>query len=238
MAPPDTAKPYASEEALVHLMNPLAPSMRQISAADAIANRRSRRGYSSEAISSQELSFLLWSTQGISGVVRDSEGQPAYSQRTVPSAGGRYPIETYVAVQRVAELPPGIYRYIPARHMLLRLRATDELGKELLAACYNRSFVGDAAAVFIWAAVPYRTEWRYTYLAHRMIAMEAGHIGQALYIAAEATGLGACTLLGYDQAKMDTMIGVDGHDEFTVYMATVGKRKQAEGASPSPDIEP
>ena len=75
---------------------------------------------------------------------------------------------------------------------------------------------------FIWAAIPERTEWKYAYLSARLIAMEAGHVCQNLYLAAGAAGAGCCALLGYDQASVDRLLGVDGRDEFAVYLAAVG----------------
>jgi SagB-type dehydrogenase family enzyme len=86
----------------------------------------------------------------------------------------------------------------------------------------------DAAAVFIWAAIPYRTEWKYAYLSPRMIAMEAGHVCQNLYLSAESIGAGACAMLAYDQASIDALIGVDGKDEFALYLACVGRLAKGE----------
>jgi SagB-type dehydrogenase family enzyme len=225
-APPAPEKSYPDEAERIDLVNPGTFKAGRMPLVEAIEKRRSRRDYAETPIDKQALSFLLWSTQGISKFVKDGNNDAALSLRTVPSAGGRYPIETYLAINNVEGISPGIYRYLVSRHQLLPVRVNDTIRDELQTACYNRKFVGRAGVVFIWAAVPARTEWRYAYLAHRMIAMEAGHIGQSLYLAAEAAGLGACTLLGYDQAKMDSMIGVDGKDEFTIYMATVGKRIQ------------
>jgi len=78
--------------------------------------------------------------------------------------------------------------------------------------------------MFVWATVPERTEWKYGYIAHRMIAIEAGHVCQNLYLAAESIDAGACAMLGYSQPHMDALIGVDGKDEFTIYTAAVGKK--------------
>jgi SagB-type dehydrogenase family enzyme len=83
--------------------------------------------------------------------------------------------------------------------------------------------VGDAAVVFIWSAIPGRTEWKYAYLAHRMIAMEAGHVCQNLYLAAQSCGLGVCALLSYHQPQVDELLELDGIEEFTLYLACVGK---------------
>jgi nitroreductase len=76
--------------------------------------------------------------------------------------------------------------------------------------------------VFVWTTIPYRTEWRYSIVAHKMIAQESGHVCQNLYLACEAIGAGACAIT-YDQAKIDAILGVDGKDEFAIYVAPVGK---------------
>ena len=73
--------------------------------------------------------------------------------------------------------------------------------------------------------MPYRTEWKYTYLAHRMIAMEAGHVCENLYLAAQSCGTGCCAALSYDQPHVDELLGVDGQEEFALYVACVGKPK-------------
>ncbi len=60
------------------------------------------------------------------------------------------------------------------------------------------------------------------------IAMEAGHICQNLYLAAESIGGGACAILGYDQASIDEFVGVDGKEEFVIYLSPAGKIEQKE----------
>ena len=80
-----------------------------------------------------------------------------------------------------------------------------------------------AAVVFVWTAIPYRAEWRYSIIAHKDIAIEAGHICQNLYLVCEAVGAGTCAVTSYHQKKIDELIGVDGEEEFTVYLAPVGK---------------
>jgi SagB-type dehydrogenase family enzyme len=190
---------------------------------EAIAGRRSRREFSEAELSLEELSFLLWATQGITGELRDEKGAVVERFRAAPSAGARYPLETYLAVHRVKGLPPGLYRYLPNDHQLLVVREDAELSGKLQAACYGTPSVGNAAVIFLWSAVPYRTEWKYTYLSHRMIAMEAGHVCENLYLATESCGTGCCAVLSYDQPRVDALLGVDGEEEFTLYAACVGK---------------
>ena len=84
-------------------------------------------------------------------------------------------------------------------------------------------FIKEAALVFIWTAIPYRSEWRYHKAAARLIALDAGHVCQNLYTAAGAIGIGACAVGAFDQIKMNEILNVDGEDEFVIYMAPVGK---------------
>jgi len=190
---------------------------------EAIAARRSTRTFTGASLSLEELSFLLWATQGITGEQRDEAGAVLQRFRAAPSAGARYPLETYLAIHRVEGLAPGIYRYLPGDHQLALVREDAQVSESLQAACYGTPAVGGAAVVFIWSAVPYRTEWKYTYLAHRMIAMEAGHVCENLYLAAQSCGTGCCAVLSYDQRRVDELLGVDGREEFAIYMACVGK---------------
>ena len=76
---------------------------------------------------------------------------------------------------------------------------------------------------FVWTAIPYRMEWRYGMAAHKVIAIDAGHVCQNLYLACEAVDAGTCAIAAYDQERMDRLLGVDGSEEFTVYLASVGK---------------
>jgi SagB-type dehydrogenase family enzyme len=138
----------------------------------------------------------------------------------VPSAGTRHPFETYLLVNRVRRLGPGLYRYLSVEHKLLFLRAGAELASQVADAF--PPWVLRSAVVFVWTAIPYRSEWRYSIVAHKMIAQESGHVCQNLYLACEAMAAGACAMT-YDQAKVDAVLGVDGTDEFAVYVAPVGK---------------
>lgn len=185
----------------------------------AIARRKSRRRYSDANLGVAELSFLLWATQGIHRVVG-----PGTALRTVPSAGARHSFETYLAIQRVTGVTAGLYRFLPLENQLVQLHEVDHLGATLAKATYGQSFVGSAAVTFIWACIPYRSEWRYGLTAHRVILLDAGHLCQNLYLACEAIEAGTCAIAAYDQQAMDELVRLDGEDEFVVYLAPVGKR--------------
>jgi len=172
----------------------------------------------------EELSFLLWATQGVVGIA--AGGHTAW--RTVPSAGSRHPFETYLFINRVQQVGQGLYRYLPFEHQLCFLRAEPQMGRAIGTGCNGQTFAGTAAVTFIWTAIPYRTEWRYGPISPKLIALDAGHLCQNLYLAAEAIGGGACAIAAYQQAALDAVLGVDGVEEFTVYVAPVGKIKDIE----------
>lgn len=189
-----------------------------MSTADAILGRESVRAYARTPLRMAELAALLWATQG----VREILG-PDCALRTVPSAGARHAFETYVAVDRVDGLEPGLYRYLPFDGELARLSANPHIGRQAAQACLGQSFVATAAAVFFWTAIPARMEWRYDLAAHKVIAIDAGHVGQNLYLACTAIGIGTCAIAAYDQCACDRLLGIDGSDEFTLYVSPVGK---------------
>jgi SagB-type dehydrogenase family enzyme len=185
---------------------------------DAIDRRHSQRRFKSEALSVAQLSFLLWATQGIK-----KELAPGTALRTVPSAGCRHAFETYLLVTRVDGLAAGVYRYLPKAHALTEIYRDEDLIEKITPATLGQAFIASAPVTFVWTAIPYRAEWRYTTSAHRVILMDAGHVCQNLYLAAEAAGCGTCAVAAYHQELMDELVRVDGNDEFTVYMAPVGR---------------
>ncbi|HOH31219.1 MAG TPA: SagB/ThcOx family dehydrogenase [Candidatus Hydrogenedentes bacterium] len=184
----------------------------------AIAGRESVRRFSETSLSLEELSMLLYATQGVRKVLG-----PECALRVVPSAGARHAFESYVAVSRVDDLTPGLYRYLPFDNQLARLYEDKKIGRRTAEACHWQQFAGKAAAVFFWTAVPSRMEWRYAEAAHKVIAVDAGHVCQNLYLAVQAIGAGTCAIAAYNQAACDSLLGVDGSEEFTVYIAPVGK---------------
>jgi SagB-type dehydrogenase family enzyme len=218
--PPE--KPYPEGAVLIALPAPKDLALGEMPLVEAIRRRRSRRRFTGEPLALDELSFLLWATQGVSKVMSKN----ASSLRTVPSGGGRHPFETTLLVNRIAGLEPGLYHYLPLEHKLYLLRQEAGLVEQVNEACYGQ-YVRDSAVVFIWTVIPYRTEWRYTSLSPKIIAMDAGHLCQNLYLASEAIGAGTCAIGAYDQQKMDAVLGVDGEDEFAIYVAPVGKSESA-----------
>ncbi len=217
--PPPIEKPYPAGSARIDLVKKEdLESICGIDLFSAINNRKSHRDFSNEPLTLKELSLLLWATQGIRGKINEFA-----TFRTVPSAGCRHAIETYICVLNVTGLETGIYRYLPIEHQLLVLAVDKALPEKLVAATLNQAFTVRAAVTFAWTAVPYRMEWRYDIAAHKVIALDAGHVCQNLYLAGEAIGCGTCAVAAYHQELMDELLDVDGVDEFTLYMAAIGR---------------
>ena len=184
-----------------------------------LKGRRSRRKYIQQALSLQELAFLLWSSQGV-----DRKMDNNYATfRPVASAGARHPFETYLWVFNVEGLKKGVYRYLALTHQLMFVKEVEALEEKANDATLGQKFVGDSAVTFVWSCIPYRGEWRYNITSHKAMLLDAGHICQNLYIACEAMGSGTCAIAAYDQKLCDELINADGIDEFTVYLAPVAK---------------
>ena len=189
-----------------------------------LKKRKSSRVYTQENMSLLQLSFLLWAAQGIKSI----RGRSYATIRTAPCGGARHPFETYLLVRQVEGLLPGVYHYLPMTHQLELLSAQEDpqalldFAEESL--CGQR-WAAKANVVFYWSFVPYRSEWRYGIFAHKLIMADVGHVGENLYLACAALGLGTCGIGAYDQALCDKTFRLDGEEEFVVYAETVGTVK-------------
>ena len=180
-----------------------------------LAARRSIRHYADVTMPLEVLSQLLWSTHGITGELG------AHQLRNAPSAGACYPIEAYVVVNNVSGLEPGLYRYLTGDHALMLLREGD-VGSEISAAALGQKMCRQGSVTFVWTAVAPRTMGRYGDRGGRYIFMDAGHVGQNMYLAATALGYGCCTIGAFDDDAMNRVLNLDGKVEYVVYGASVG----------------
>jgi SagB-type dehydrogenase family enzyme len=181
-----------------------------------LKRRRSQRDYVEHAITQEELAGLLWASQGITEVRQN------FAFRAAPSAGALYPVETYVAVHRVEEVPPGIWHFqIP--DFSLELVAPGDFRRSLVLASLNQQFLGTAAAVFIWTGILGRSLWKYRQRAVRYLFLDAGHICGNLHLAATALGLGCCPVAAFFDEEVEEIVHANPEEEIAVYLAAVGK---------------
>ncbi|MHB9132666.1 MAG: SagB/ThcOx family dehydrogenase [Armatimonadota bacterium] len=207
------------ETPLIPLPNPDEVQLPLVNLLTLIGTRTSVREYAPEPISLAKLGLLLWCTQGVKKQV-DTRA----TFRTVPSAGARHAFETYLLVNRVEGLDPGLYRFLALEYALQPV-ALDNPTEAITEACLNQGMVRTSAVTFLWAADAHRMTWRYGERGFRYLHLDAGHVCQNLYLAAEAIDCGSCAIAAFDDDALNTALGLDGEEQFAVYVATVGRKR-------------
>ena len=184
--------------------------------------RRSIRKYTDKPMSKAELAFMLWSVNGI----QELRGEVA-TLRPSPSGGARHPFETYIAVKNVEDLEPGLYHYVPTENVGEKKctiqRVGDKISEGRISSMLaEQTWAVRAPIVLFYSCIPYKAEWRYVDMAHRVALIDLGHAGQNAMLSAAALGLGSCCMAAYNQKLCDETLGFDGLDEYTVYAIAVG----------------
>lgn len=185
---------------------------------DAIASRRTIRSFTRDPIQLTALSYLLWASSSITG--------DSIMYWAAPSAGTLHPVDTYLAVQQIEGLTPGVWRYHPNLHALELIIAGTAPVAALGRVCMMQPAVLRASFVFFWAATPYRTVWKYGLRGYRDIFLDAGHICQNCYLAAEQCRLGLCAIGAFydDDAAAALHLSADQH---LLYAAACGVPREA-----------
>ena len=212
--PANTATPTAppEQETAVELPEPRYDS--DVSLEQSLLQRRSVRSYTGEPLTLQELSQLLWAAQGIT----DPSGF-----RTAPSAGALYPLEVYVVVADVQDLTPGIYKYEPHEHQLVRIIDGDKR-VELADAALAQGCVTEGAVAIVFTAVYERTTRKYGDRGIRYVHIEAGHAAQNLCLQATAMDLGAVTIGAFYDEEVAELLNLP-EDERPLYIIPVGRKQ-------------
>jgi len=199
---------------------------------DLLDTRRSVRAYTDDPVTQEQLAFMLWSAQGIQAT-RGEGGVATF--RPVASGGARHPFELYIVVKNVEGLEPGLYHYVPAKHIGEKKVTIERLGPlfDDYETKMNDMLVGQkwgvkSPVILFLSCIPYRAEWRYHNISHRVVLIDLGHVGQNLMLSATSLGLGSCCLAAYDQKLCDEAFSFNGIDEYTVYVLTLGTPKSSE----------
>ncbi|MEZ4599746.1 MAG: SagB/ThcOx family dehydrogenase [Syntrophotaleaceae bacterium] len=218
---PPLTWPGQEDRANIDLPAPAGLVVKPVDMLEVITRRVSHRDYADVPLSLLELSYLLWCTQGVKKVYADY-----MTLRTVPSAGARHAFETVLLVNRVEDLEPGVYRYLAIGHRLELVSTLPDFAERFTAACYDQRFIADCGVTFLWVAVPYRMTWRYSERGYRYLHLDAGHVCQNLYLAAEAIGAGVCAVAAFNDEELNSLLGLDPEEAFVIYLAAVGKLLQ------------
>jgi SagB-type dehydrogenase family enzyme len=165
---------------------PPVPSKGNVSIEEAIWLRRSARKFSEEMPSTEAVSRLLWSAQGIT----DAKN----GLRSAPSAGATYPLELYLATSEY------LARYVPGSHSLV-IATREDVRKALAAAAFGQDWVAEAPLVFIFTAVVARTAQRYDERANLYVPIEVGCASENLMLEAAALGLGSVAVGAFSEKE-------------------------------------
>jgi SagB-type dehydrogenase family enzyme len=209
------------EGEIIELQSDFEHEIKNNSYMDLLDIRRSERVFdANNSMTQTQLAFILWSSQGIQKNI-------GITFRPVPSGGGLHPFELYFIVRSVEGLKQGVYRYAPLEHIGEKRVAVEFKGElndldTKISDLFLKFPPKNASVILLLSCVPYRKEWRYGYLAHRPILMDLGHVGQNIMLSSTAMGLGSCCYAAYDQDLCDKILGIDGHEEFTIYVCAVG----------------
>lgn len=210
---------YDSSQQLIDLPSPETFPAMNVNLLEFIEMRTSVRKYAQRPLTVDELSYLLWCTQGVKMVMSD-----AATFRTVPSAGARHAFETYLLINNVEGIVPGLYRFLALEHKLLAVKLDAAVADEIVTACLEQKFIKTSAVTFLWVAAAARMKWRYGERGYRYLHLDAGHVCQNLYLAGEAIGCGTCAIAAFEDEQINNALGIDGVDQFLIYLAAVGKK--------------
>ncbi len=185
----------------------------------ALAGRRSIRDYSDALLPRLALGKLLFACAGVNGMIR-FEGLTV-AARSYPSGGGLYPLEIYPVLQRVEGIEDGIYHYDPFAHELEAVRAGN-FHAQFAAMTIGQGMLAAANAILFITATFERSMWKYGQRGYRYVWIEAGHLGQSLYLVSAALGLAPVALGGFYDAEADALLGVGGGEK-TIYAICIGQ---------------
>ncbi len=181
--------------------------------------RQSIRVFSRGSIDLKELSTLLYYSVGL----KDKRGEDV-GNRFYPSAGARYPVETYLIALNVKSLRKGLYHYHVKTHSLefmWRLNSYSEIS-----CCFNQDFIKDSAIIIILTGIFWRTEVKYGIRGYRYVIIETGHICQNFYLIGTALNLGVCSIGGFIDSKIEKILDIDKGDEDVIIILVVGKKER------------
>ncbi len=213
--PPMPELPYRGET--VELPDPGHIATAEMTLRQAIDERKSERVFLDDSMTLDALAYLLWATQGV------KEFEQGETFRTVPSAGARHAFETYLVINNVEGLDRGLYRYLALGHKLGVIARSEEIGDAIANTTLQPELIQTSAATLIWTAVAARMTWRYGDRGYRYMLLDAGHVGQNLYLGAMAVNCRACTSAAFHDDELNRVLKLDGVEHFAVYFGSVGK---------------
>lgn len=189
---------------------------KKISFMEIISKRHSSRNFKNKRLSKNELSQLLYHSSGL------KNNKKNLANRFYPSAGSRYPLEIYLSIFNVQRFKPGIYHFNLRTNSLEYLWVFPSFKKTILSN-FNQEWVNNASVIFIISAVFFRSEVKYGNRAYRHILLETGALTQNIYLITQALKLKCCSIGGFIDDNLNSILDLDGDEESVIAAIAVGK---------------
>ncbi len=204
------------------ILLPLPTKTTSITVEESILMRKSIREWLNKPLTVEQVAMILWATQGV--VEREYYG---WLRRAAPSAGATYPLEIYLVVgansvllSGDAYLEAGVYKYDHRRHSI-KLVVSGDRRYELWRASLNQDWVREAPINIVICAVYERTTSRYGERGVRYVILEAGHVGQNVYLMATSLGLGTVAIGAFYDEDVAKAVSASKNEE-PLYIFPVG----------------
>jgi SagB-type dehydrogenase family enzyme len=182
-------------------------------------NRRSCRQYAPREMSLATASALLYACYGVTELRYETVSWARWG-RVVPSAGGLYPLEVYVAMQNVEGVPDGVFRYEPVEGCLASLAQCRR--DDVEQAMFSPEFTANANILVALAGTFAMTQDKYGPRGYRYMLLEAGHVAQNLCLTATELGCATLCLGGFDDELLNRALGLRALEEAVFYCIAVG----------------
>lgn len=174
-----------------------------------------RRSYRSKEDNIHNLTKDILSTIFLASAIINVGKDIKYnSKRSYPSAGARYPIELYIIIFKSETLKKGLYHYNVKSHALEYMW---KINKKDIYEIFKQDFSIKCSGVVIMTSVINRSSVKYGERAYTFSHIEAGHIGQNIYLLAGSIGI-KCRPLGlFDNKKLLRILDIHSDEELIVY---------------------
>lgn len=192
----------ATQEAVISLPEPdIAGEMKL---EEALSQRVSRRDFTDEDLSLEQIAQLAWSAQGVSTPGDGTSG----ATRTAPSAGGTHPLAIYLVTGEMSALNAGVYRYDAENHELTAV-INEDRREALASAALDQDFISDAPANVVVAAHYEETTLHYGDRGGRYVKMEAGHASQNISLQVEALDMNSVVIGAFEDDNVMQVLETD-----------------------------
>ncbi|MEW2294550.1 SagB family peptide dehydrogenase [Streptomyces sp. NPDC006743] len=190
---------------------------------DVLAARASRRDFAGRPLALEDVAGLLAHSYGVRGTTA-AYNSPSFPTRYAPSAGGVQSTDIYVIVNDVTGVAPGAYLYAPQDGGALRLLNRGDMRRLVVEACPDTEWMYSAGVVLVLAGSLSRGRWKYGDRSYCFAHLDAGFVGENLYLCAASLGLRICAVAGFDADRVGGVLGLDGKQDIPLLLMPVGTR--------------